>query len=208
MESGAGIRLDVAFATPLLMGYLPESAELAAELEPVILERRRSDAGMVRSNVAGWHSDTRMLQWAGEPMRRLVSRIVDLADANTVDLQAAERGRRGWVLEAWANVSGAGGSNAPHTHPGCYWSAVFYVKIGEGEGGEILFHDPRLPYINMHAPDLRFRHAGPEQEMALRPSTGMLLLFPSWLSHSVLAWKGDEPRISVAVNLSAPTYTR
>ncbi len=208
MVAQPGLRLEPLFVTPLIGGYLPESAELAAELEPIILARWEADPGIARSNVGGWHSDTRMLEWAGEPMRRLVARIVDLADANTEDLRAQEKGRRGWVLEAWANVSQAGASNVAHTHPSCFWSAVFYVKVGEGEGGEILFHDPRLPYLNMHAPDLRFRHFGPEQEMALRPSMGMLLLFPSWLSHSVLPWSGEEPRISVAVNLSAPTYAK
>jgi uncharacterized protein (TIGR02466 family) len=203
MAPAAGLRLEPAFATPIIVGYLPESAELAEALEPIILERRSAAAGMVRSNVGGWHSDTNMLSWGGEPMRRLVERVVTLADANVEDLEEPARGRRGWILEAWANINEPGASNAAHAHPGCFWSAVFYVRAGEGEGGEILFHDPRLPFLNMHAPALRFRDFGPEGELALRPETGMLLLFPAWLSHGVQPWAGEGLRISVAINLSA-----
>ena len=55
----------------------------------------------------------------------------------------------------------------------------------------------------MQAPDLRFRSAGGEQIVKTRPTTGMLILFPSWLVHSVTPWQGTGLRISVAINLSA-----
>jgi hypothetical protein len=32
----------------------------------------------------------------------------------------------------------------------------------------------------------------------------MLILFPSWLTHSVAPWHGEGLRISIAINLSAP----
>jgi hypothetical protein len=34
------------------------------------------------------------------------------------------------------------------------------------------------------------------------PKTGMMLIFPSWLQHSVMAYTGTGTRISIAFNLS------
>src|SRR6185312_14533673 len=86
----------------------------------------------------------------------------------------------------------------------CFWSAVYYVRIDEGEGGELVLDDPRMPMMEMHAPFLRFRNAGGDKAIRLRPSAGQIVIFPSWLVHSVTPWQGEGLRISIAVNLSAP----
>ena len=37
----------------------------------------------------------------------------------------------------------------------------------------------------------------------LRPRTGVLVLFPSWLQHGVRPFSGDGERVTVALNLKA-----
>jgi uncharacterized protein (TIGR02466 family) len=197
-------RLDLAFATPVIVDRMEDAETINAALEPLILARRKEDKGIARSNVGGWHSDTQLLRWAGDQVRPVVARMVELADAYVIDVQARPGQRRGWLLEAWANVNETGAANAPHSHAASYWSAVYYVRIDEGEGGELLLNDPRMPMIEMHAPFLHFRDAGGERQIRLRPETGQILLFPSWLVHSVTPWQGDGLRISIAVNLTAP----
>lgn len=192
-----------AFATPIITAQLPDAARLNPALQGTILERRRSDPGINRSNTGGWHSDTDLFTWAGEASYELARFVIALVDENTLDTRAAAAGRRGWLLEAWANVAEAGASNVAHSHGGCYWSAVYYVAASEGQGGQLRLHDPRLPALDMHAPDLRFKDVGPEQMITIRPEPGLLVLFPSWLSHSVTPWKGTGYRISIAINLSA-----
>lgn len=196
------------FSTPVLIDRLPEAAEVNPRLERAILARRSSDPGLERSNRDGWHSDLDLLRWAGDLVRPAVARMVALADAATVDTQARPGERRGWLLEAWANVNPPGASNRPHTHGGTYWSGVYYVRVDPGAGGELELHDPRLPVIDMHAPALRFRDAGGEQIVRLMPEAGMIVLFPAWLSHSVAPWRGEGHRISIAVNLSAQARPR
>jgi len=200
-----GYQLEKFFSTPILVDQLADAAAINARLEPLILARRRADPGLARSNIRGWHSDTDLHKWAGDAIRPVMARLIQLADANTRDLEAHPGERRGWVLEAWANVTERGGSNAAHHHGGCYWSAVYYVRVEEGaEGGELVFEDPRNPRLDMHAPALRFRDAGGEQSVSLRPRAGTLVIFPAWLVHKVAPWQGREPRISIAVNLTAP----
>jgi uncharacterized protein (TIGR02466 family) len=198
-------QLDLAFATPIITDQMPDAASINAALEPLILARRQEDKGISRSNTGGgWHSDTRLLQWAADAVRPVVARMVALADAYVIDTQARPGQRRGWMLDAWANVNETGAANVAHSHGASFWSAVYYVRIDEGEGGEIVLTDPRMPMIEMHAPYLFFRGTGGERLIRIRPKPGLILLFPSWLVHSVAPWQGEGLRISVAVNLGAP----
>jgi hypothetical protein len=43
--------------------------------------------------------------------------------------------------------------------------------------------------------------AGPEVVAPIKPSAGLLILFPAWLSHSVQPWDGGDSRISIAMNI-------
>ena len=132
-----------------------------------------------------------------------------MADEQTVDAKSPQESRFGWVPELWANVSAKGHANQYHTHPGSFWSAVAYVDDGyAGDnnpelGGELQLLDPRAPMVQMTAPDLRMKGADgiPQSaEVSIRPQTGMVVLFPSWLQHAVRPFSGEGTRISVAIN--------
>lgn len=199
------------FETPVLVEQIEGSVALNAALRTVILQRCGETAGITISNVGGWHSDTGLLEWGGAPAKALCRHIIELADAFTADIKAGKGRRHGWAPEMWANVLRAGNSNRHHSHPGSYWSAVYYVDDGyEGSpdrslGGELVLFDPRMPMVRMTAPDLRFKRpdgSTDHDEVFLRPAPGMVVMFPSWLSHAVLPYEGSGTRISVAVNLT------
>lgn len=196
------------FSTPIVTDRLA-SAEGMHVLREAIMRRRAEDRdGVQISNIGGWHSDTGMIDWGGEAARALAYKVMTLADRYTVDVRAGGERRFDWMPEMWANVSTSGHANQYHTHPGAFWSAVAYIddgrRAGEEAGGEILFLDPRMPAIRMTAPDLRIAES-PEavepNELPLAVETGMLLMFPSWLSHAVRPYRGSGERISIAINL-------
>ena len=203
------------FATPLIADTLKSEAGIAALREAVEAERARDATGVSISNVGGWHSNTNMLEWGGEAARALAGKAIEMADAATLDNKADPakpfaQGRYGWHPEMWANVSGRGNSNQYHTHPGSFWSAVAYIDDGyDGStdqtlGGELQLLDPRMPMIRMTAPDLRFRGGDGKAmhtEIGLRPRTGLIVMFPSWLQHAVRPFHGSGTRISIAINL-------
>ena len=203
------------FATPFLSDMLQSDAGIAALREAVEAERARDDAGVSISNIGGWHSNTQMLDWGGEAARALALKAMQMADSATIDSKAAPgtdfaEGQYGWHPEMWANVSGKGHATQYHFHPGSFWSAVAYLDDGYGQsdasdlGGELQLLDPRMPAVRMAAPDLRLRdgqgNAQPT-ELVLRPQTGMIVLFPSWLQHGVRPFHGPGERISIAINL-------
>jgi uncharacterized protein (TIGR02466 family) len=188
-----------------LVGRFADPAVLSG-LEEAILKRRADDPGIKRSNIGGgWHSDLQLMQWGGESARRMLEYVIALVNRNTTSV--ALQGREGqsfqWLVESWANVNEKGGANARHVHGGCYWSAVYYVRMDPGAGGELLLFDPRMPTLAMHAPHLRFRNTGGEREVRIKPEPGLVVVFPSWLAHSVEPWQGDGTRISIAINLTA-----
>ena len=200
------------FETPLLIDMPPDSAALNAELATLIRSRRDQDpAGITRSNRQGWHSDVNIFQWGGAAVRTLGEHIHALANANSVDIREPASPRYRWNSHGWANILTRGGSNQFHIHPGAFWSAVYFVDDGYGGsanpdlGGELEIEDPRMNLVLMEEPDLRFRARPdwpvPQNEIFIRPSTGMLLMFPGWLRHGVRTYLGDGERLSIAINL-------
>ena len=188
------------FPTPVVTDELRGADALNAELEKLILGRQANDAGHQLSNRGGWQSEHDFARWGGEPAKRLIRHALELADSHTV---GGGGGKSRWRCEAWANVSESGHFNMPHVHSATFWSAVYYVSVGKGEGGELVLHDPRMPGLIMHAPNLRFRGTGPDVTAKIEPKAGLMILFPGWLSHSVEPWQGTGNRISVAMNIRA-----
>ena len=99
----------------------------------------------------------------------------------------------------WANIKPHGATHGGHTHPNNYLSGVYYVTA-PAKCGAIVFQDPRNePYIVAPLP------TGPNvfnsRFVNFEPRVGMLLLFPSWLMHSVEPNQADSDRISISFNM-------
>ena len=201
-------RLDL-FPTTILKARLPNAEQVNAALLEAINGQREAGRGIDRSNVGGWHSDTDMTDWGGDAARGLAEFAVQEVSPHMVDIAAGGKRQFNWGVDMWANVNGPGNSNQLHCHPGALWSSAYYVDAGgaeeEDHGGELLLEDPRYPMAYSTVPDLVLRAADGQpvqSQVAVRPETGMLVLFPSWLRHSVRPHGGDRERVSVAINLS------
>ena len=188
------------FSTPVIVNELANAKALNEQLGKLILEQRSKDEGLKLSNRGGWQSKRDFPQWGGEPAKSVIDQATELASAHTTRPGGTAPT---WHIDSWANVSGTGNFNMPHVHGGSFWSAVYYVEAGEGEGGQLVLHDPRMPGLRMHAPGIQFKDAGPEVRATIQPRSGMMILFPAWLSHSVEPWEGTGTRISVAMNIRA-----
>jgi uncharacterized protein (TIGR02466 family) len=197
------------FATPLVIATLPDAEALNAELKRIILAREAASESVQRSNHGGWQSSWDLHQWGGAPMQKVLSFARSIADEVTVD-RAGKRHELAWRINSWANVNRHGHGNQFHTHPGALWSATYYVDDGgvgadPSLGGEFEIQDPRGVAPVMYAPYLTF--PGPDgaalgEAQRLPPRAGMVVVFPSWLSHGVRPYRGTRERISIAINFS------
>jgi len=109
-------------------------------------------------------------------------------------------------LRGWINVNRPGDFNVLHCHPGCFLSAVYYVRVPEDmKGGEICFRDPRGPTVAMYeTPGIDLPWVGSGMGIPFSPATGHLLIFPAWLEHRVERFDGSGERISIAFNATNP----
>jgi uncharacterized protein (TIGR02466 family) len=203
------------FVTPLVVFDVPDAAALNADLRRVIEQREKSHPSTQHSNLGGWQSSWDMDHWGGAPAIKLLAFGRNLANRMTTDRE----GNTGkgpypghfavtWLGNMWANINRSGHGNEFHSHPGAYWSGVYYVDDGgiaadPSLGGELEFMDPRGPVPVMNAPHLRMS-GGPSAGATERvpPQSGRMVLFPAWMMHQVRPYRGNAERISVAFNLT------
>lgn len=201
------------FETTIVTATMPEAEAINSELKATVLRQMQSDAGVVKSNVAGWQSNPDMLsgRWGGEASIAVVQLALNLCARYSYDRKGADQPRFEWTADMWANVSGAGASNNWHVHPQAFWSAVYYVDDGyagtdsAAAGGELVFQDPRYPMNRMFSNDLLMRSTDgtPQEEyQIITPKAGMLVAFPAWLFHKVQPYHGSNQRISLAINMT------
>jgi uncharacterized protein (TIGR02466 family) len=196
------------FPTPAFLCRLHNYAPLNRQLRDIILAREQTERGLVNSNVGGWHSGRDLAQWGGEAIETVLDAAMAVANKATRDRKGLPV-RPAWRAECWANVNRRGHANKRHTHPGCYWSGTYYVDTGEGIGGdlggEFQFHDPRGGALRGNA---GAGVAAPGDAAPLvRPEPGLMVIFPSWMLHSVRPYRAGGTRISIAFNLALPQGT-
>lgn len=103
------------------------------------------------------------------------------------------------------NSVSRGAGHALHSHPGSVLSGCFYLDCAE-DSPPIVFKDPRAytefvsyPLAKNRLPTARsltFEHTQPVHR-------GMLIMWPSWLAHTVPMSHSTNPRITLAFNLNA-----
>lgn len=207
--TGAQVQIAALFPTPVAVLRLPDAAALNAVLAPRILAREGAVASVQHSNLGGWQSPADFAAWGGPEGAVVLDAARRIAGQMTARRDGDPNLPR-WRTNAWANINRNGQGNEFHTHPGAFWSASYYVSDGgcgadPGLGGGFEMQDPRGVAPAMLAPQLCFRTPGGQSVGAsetLQPVAGMLVVFPSWLSHAVRPYRGGGVRISIAVNLT------
>jgi len=169
------------------------------ELEKNIYELRDKSEGVTLSNRGGWHSDIQSSHHLNEhkldgTFKPVTDKIVEIIYhlpfepiPDVID-----------DISVWANINGKGSYNAIHNHPGCDLSGVYYVKVPEGDCGNIGFHDPRPVLFGNDFIVDRYVGGGIVPRL---PIEGNMYLFPSSFGHEVGMNNTDGDRISISFNL-------
>jgi uncharacterized protein (TIGR02466 family) len=127
-------------------------------------------------------------------------------DATTTVLEFLKIGyRKIEVTACWATVNAPGRGHSKHAHPNSFLSGVYYVQTQSG-ADTINFHDPRVQPAIIRPPVTELVAANADQAV-IKVTDGTLLLFPSWLEHSVDANVSERIRISLSFNSMFSEYT-
>lgn len=208
MPDFSKIRYANLFSTPLLTHLWDDGPELNPQLQECILAHESAHPGIGKSNQGGWHSETGQLEFCGDAGRRLVSHMLELTEEATQRL-CSERAEEAlplrWTLSAGANVSRNGHFNKTHVHPGSTWSGTYYADTGEpidtDRGSPLHLLDPCQGRTMTFFPVL-------PSSVYVRPRSGLMVLFPSYVPHMVFPHYGRSARISIAFNLRADPCPR
>jgi len=109
------------------------------------------------------------------------------------------------ITGCWVNLYAPGAAHRAHSHPNNFLSAVYYVRTGPG-ADSINFHDPRSQAGIIRPPVTELTSANTDQ-VVVRVKNGTLLVFPSYLQHSVDANASSEGRVSVSFKLMFSAFT-
>lgn len=104
-----------------------------------------------------------------------------------------------YITDCWANVCRQGEGHRAHIHPNNVLSGVYYVQAPQA-CGDIVFDDPR-PQVKVLLPNVKELNPLNSHEFRVAPATGMLIVFPSWLTHRVAISNSEEERVSISFNV-------
>ena len=160
-----------------------------------IVEWSKRDPGVKKTNRNGWHSTTEMHKIP------VFKPLVDALFEMQFEIYKEECLDKEPVLgNMWANINPPGGYNAPHIHANSLFSGVYYIKA-PANSGKLVCNDPR-PGVQTVMPT-RKKGQPPKhlwRDVHLEPKVNRIIMFPSWLWHSVEPNESNDIRISVSFN--------
>ena len=196
------MELEVTSAFPTLIGRfrVPDADAMNRELQALILAEEATYGSLGRSNVGGWHSRPDFLSRPEPAVGALTTWVTWVVNQMIAATAGSGRFKGTLSVSAWATICRDGAYHAPHSHPDSAWSGVYYVAAGANAptrplSGVLEFLDPRAGVEAVTAPGDPYG-----EPVRVRPETGLLVIFPSWLYHWVHPYTGQAPRIAVSFN--------
>ncbi|MDX2315255.1 MAG: TIGR02466 family protein [Gammaproteobacteria bacterium] len=188
------------FPTTLLRCRLPDFERLNTDLlEYIDRLRRAAPKGRTRSNALGWQSGN--LDFDVPAVATFATLVLERAREFGLAHNWSFPSHMQLIMrEIWANANGKHAYNNIHNHPNSLLSGVYYVKA-EDDYGDLLFFDPRKQ-ASVTQPDFSERTQINSSIHSISPEVGTLIIFPSWLEHSVNQNLSDSDRISRSFNIN------
>ena len=191
------IRLFPSFVWKTRLGSEARAAFRVAILEEVSAQRAGAAepaAGQVWQSRHGLHRLPALARLVRH-LRAGVEEVLAFLHVGTVPFE---------ITGLWVNVAAPGGAVRMHAHPNNFLSGVYYVQVQEG-ADSINFHDPRAQTAVVRPPVTGL--TAYNTDLVVVPvEVGTLLIFPSWLVHSVDPNRSDRVRISASFNAMFSNY--
>ncbi len=187
------------FSTPIWTSKIDNYEEINKMMHNYIYNlQRKNPEGVIKSNLKGWHSknfnmkDDEPKNFIEAIKKNINKAINDMAwDLNNQEVS---------LSNMWAIINKKGAMNQKHHHSNSDLSAAYYVTAQEG-CGDIIFYDPRPSKLYKH-PLSNKPNLLNANNNSVKPEAGMLVLFPSYLEHSVDPNTSDDERVVISFNIN------
>ena len=187
------------FSTPIWISKIDNHENLNADMLTYISDLQKKDPqGIIKSNFNGWHSKNFNLK--DNMPAKFISSISKNINIVMDDM--------GWDLTSqfikitnmWSIINEEGAFNQKHHHSNSDISAAYYVSAHD-ECGDIVFYDPRPARVYKN-PISKSPNKLNATINSVKPENGLLVLFPSYLEHSVNPNLSNKKRVVISFNLS------
>ena len=186
------------FPTPIWTSIVQNSDEINDKMYKYIKSlQSKNKKGINKSIIEGWHSEYFNLELQ-EP-RFFLNSISSNLNKVFEDMGWYLQKQKIKITSMWSIINKKHSSNARHIHSNNYISAAYYVKAPKN-CGNIIFYDPRSEAVFRH-PIINKPNKLNTNSFSIEPKEGLLVLFPSYLNHSVDLNNSDEERMVISFNI-------
>ena len=187
------------FSTPIWSPKIANYKDVNEELYNYILNlREKNPEGIKKSNFNGWHSKDFDLN--DETPKKFIYAVSSNINTAFSDMDWDIEKQIIKIRSIWAIINEKGASNERHHHGNSALSAAYYVRAPK-DCGDIEFYDPRPAPVYSH-PIAKKPNILNATVNSITPDEGMLVLFPSYLDHSVKQNLSSDKRIVISFNVN------
>ena len=191
--------LHKTFPTPIWTSIIPNFEEVNERMYNYIISLQKNNPnGITKSNLLGWHSEDFDLE--KEEPRYFVNSISSSINYSLNDMGWDLKQQETKITSMWSIINKKDASNARHIHSNNYLSSAYYVRAPKN-CGSIVFHDPRS-VTTFRYPKIAKPNNLNTNVFSVEPKEGLLVLFPSYLYHSVDLNRSGEERIVISFNIN------
>ena len=187
------------FPTPVWTLQLGDYQSINKQMYKFIKNTQSNDQkGINKSNIKGWHSKDFNMQ-ENEP-KNFIKFILPAIEQVITDMNWEKQKQSININNMWAIINTGGSANLRHQHGNSTISGAYYVRAPKSSG-DIVFYDPRPAPVYTY-PKAQKPNLLNAQVNGISPKEGALVLFPSYLDHSVNENLSNEERIVISFNIS------
>ena len=187
------------FPTPVWTLQLDEYQSINEQMYKFIkITQSKDHKGISKSNIKGWHSKDFNMQ-ENEP-KNFIKFILPAIEQVITDMNWEKQKQSININNMWAIINTGGSANLRHQHGNSTISGAYYVRAPKNSG-DIVFYDPRPAPVYTYPKALNPNLLN-AQVNGISPKEGALVLFPSYLDHSVNENLSNEERIVISFNIT------
>ena len=191
--------INLFFPTHVWTSLIPNNQEINIKILEYIYKLKNEDPiGLKKSNFKGWHSKNFNLN-DNEP-KAFVNVIQESLKELFNDMEWDLTKQEVKISSMWSIINTKDANNGRHIHGNNFISAAYYVKAPKN-CGNFIFYDPRSA-PTYHHPIYKKPNKLNSNAHSIEPKEGLLILFPSFLHHSVETNQSDEERIVISFNIN------
>lgn len=185
------------YSTPIWETTFPDFSTKKEDFISAILDyKNKNEITERKSNINGYQSKHDL--HSQEDLRGLFQYICEVSLNCAEDLNISNCNV--YITESWANINDSRNCyHSQHIH-GDILSGVFYVKCPENSG-KLCISNPGLNLMWGGCYLSKEKNQFTAESVKIEPEEGKILIWPSYLPHSVETNDHDDERISISFNI-------